>query len=134
MLGATVHVEQSIQQARFCLAAHAVCAVSAASVKRRALWMRKSGLLGSGLSPGYCSNAPYTQKSALVCMQVAQSLAKAINPNNATSATVSSTQAYNTASTFTAAAAKANRVQSSLSPQVCTWRPNSLCPPLWPFM
>ena len=67
-------------------------------------------------------------------MQVAQSLAKAINPNNATSVTVSSTQAYNTASTFTAAAAKANRVQSSLSPQVCTWQPTPLCPPLWPFM
>jgi hypothetical protein len=63
-----------------------------------------------------------------VWLQVAQSLAKAINPNNATSATVSSTQAYNTASTFTAAAAKANRVQSSLSPQVCAWPPKSLCP------
>lgn len=47
--------------------------------------------------------------------QVAQSLASAVNPNNATRATVSSTQAYNTASTFTAAAAKANRVQPSLS-------------------
>ena len=52
--------------------------------------------------------------------QVAQSLAKAVNPNNSTSASVSSTQAYNTASTFTAAAAKANQVQPSLSPQVCT--------------
>ncbi len=51
-------------------------------------------------------------------LQVAQSLASAVNPNNATSATVSSTQAYNTASTFTAAAAKANSVQPSLSPQV----------------
>lgn len=52
------------------------------------------------------------------CPQVASSLAQAVNPNNTTTASLSSTQAYNTASSFTAAAAKANRVQPSLSPQV----------------
>lgn len=51
-------------------------------------------------------------------MQVATSLAQAVNPNNSSTASLSSTQAYNTASSFTAAAAKANRVQPSLSPQV----------------
>ena len=53
------------------------------------------------------------------CLQVASSLAKAVNPDNGTTASLSSTQAYNTASSFTAAAAKANRLQPSLSPQVC---------------
>ncbi len=48
--------------------------------------------------------------------QVASSLASAMQPS---SGSVSSTQAYNTAYTFTAAAAKAQRVQPSLSAQVC---------------
>ena len=55
-------------------------------------------------------------------MQVASSLAAAIQPSSGAS-NVSSTQSYNTAYAFTAAAAKAQRVQPSLSAQVLQFRP-----------
>ena len=49
-------------------------------------------------------------------MKVASSLTNTISSSGTTA--ISSTQAYNTAATFTAAAAKANRVQPELSSQV----------------
>lgn len=53
----------------------------------------------------------------ILCVKVSTSLANAITPGSGATA-ISSTQAYNTAATFTAAAAKANRVQPDLSSQV----------------
>ena len=50
-------------------------------------------------------------------VKVASSLTNTISTSGTTA--ISSTQAYNAAATFTAAAAKANRVQPELSSQVC---------------
>lgn len=59
-------------------------------------------------------------------VKVASSLTNTISTSGTTA--ISSTQAYNTAATFTAAAAKANRVQPELSSQVLHCLPSHLYP------